>query len=638
MAKFTPPKKIKGIFREFWDKSYDDIYLSMAGMADIWEGPGNYPGALDGNGTIIGMQYFGDSLYIIQGGGSQTMVKVISPNGTEIHLIGSSACLMTHTPHDVYGSMTVLNEYEIIFGYLYINLDMQFSAPYGLDLSQLWDNSSVKITTSRVSSTSWVTAIKSAGSIQLFLHQKANPEDCLPCSSKEASASGVVKFSCREENYSREALQIDSYRASRSMMATGANMSVTSMDGLSLFEKKPMPKVNTADCILAMDEYVVLFNKSKISPTDIGDVGKRLSRSCSRVMYGNMLQTIQYKKESEIMYDDYIEDFIKGEEDNSKLYEDSKKLVGLISPLLSELKDNSQDSELMKVLFSDQVWWAPMWFINNEDEYINTDSRINPYTLLHEVSFDDFFDLILSVASSMPPMDESQSLPMGWIIMSDSNSNPVKYSKTSMTYFRFPFALCMSSTKLSTLEEFDLNAICDVETRPDGVLVWGWRDISTYKNQMYNVLKCYKISNDGVLKLIDSYEVGYDMSPIDNSAKAVGISSTKSYWIVRDFYLKDSTEGGIDYVETKVNISNEMSAILLASNASEYANVNEVIGRLSGAKSVTHYGDGLLDAHYDDFDLDDDSMDTRAWGNTGGRQYDYVRGYSGYMIHSPDLL
>ena len=637
MAKFIPPAQIDGVFREFWDKTYSEIYTSMAGMADIWEGPGNYQNSYAGAGTIIGMQYYNDKLFIVQGGGLQTFIKVISPNGVEIHLMNAQACLITHTPRDVYGSICVINDNELIVGYLYVNLELQFATPYGLDLSGLWDNPSVKITSARVNSTSWVTAIRSAGSIQFFLHSKASPEDCLPCSVKEAASSGAVKFSCVEENYSREAQVIGSFRASRSMMATGANMSVTSMGGMGFFEQKPMPQTNAAECIKVMDEYVSIFNKARVSPTDVGEIGQKMSRSCSRVMYGNMLQTIQYKKESEAMHDSYIESYISGEEDNGEIFTKSSALVALISPLLGELTSSISDNEMLRSLFSDQVWWAPLWFVDNQELYVDTDSRLNPYSLLHTVDFEDFMEILINAASSMPPMSPSQPLPMGWIVMSDKNSAPVKYSRTSMTYFRFPFSICMSSTKLFSLGERDIDSVCDIETRPDGVIIWAWKDKSTLKNRMYMELKCYKVSNDGAFSEIGTVDIGYSLSPVDNSAKAVGLDDAKTHWIVRDYFLKDSTSGGIDYVETKVNISSDMSKVMNARNSMEYANVNEISGMEAGSKGTVHYSDGMLETDYDPLDLDNDFMGTPSWGNDG-KQFEWVGGYSGYQIHSADLL
>ena len=395
MASHTDPSQIKAIFDDFWNLSYSEIFTSMAGMADIWEGPGNYQNSYAGASTIIGMQYYNDRLYVVQGGGMQTFVKVISPNGMEIHLLGAQACLITHTAMHVYGNLCVINDNELIIGYLYVNLDLQFATPYGLDLSQLWDNPTVKISSTRISSSSWVTSIRSSGSNQFFLHQKASPEDCLPCAAKEKATRGKqAKFTCKEESYSRDAMYIDSYRASRTMMATGANMSVTSMEGMSLYEPKPAPKTDSAECIRTMDEYVTLFNKARVSPLDIGEVGQKMSRSCSRVMYGNMLQTIEYKQGTEEMNDTYIEEYIKGEEDNSKILSRSKELLGLISPLLGELSGSLSDNEIVRSLFSDQIWWSAIWFADNEDLYIGTEKRINPYSLLQSVSFEDFINVM----------------------------------------------------------------------------------------------------------------------------------------------------------------------------------------------------------------------------------------------------
>ena len=295
---------------------------------------------------------------------------------------------------------------------------------------------------------------------------------------------------------------------------------------------------------------------------------------------------------------------------------------------------------MLRSLFSDQIWWSAIWFVANEDKILGDDSgedseyRINPYNLLHTVRFEEFMELLVDAAGNVPPLQESQALPMGWIIMSSVGTAPVKYSRNSMTYFRFPYSICMSTTKLSSLGERDFDAICDVETRPDGVLIWAWLDRSTLKNRMYLELICYKVSNDGVLGKIGSIRQGYGWSPADNSAKAVQIAGDK--WIVRDYYLKSSS-GGIGYVQTTVDISSDMKAVMDAGNSIGYANVNEISGSEGQAKGTVHYSDGMLESDYAPYDLDNSFMDIPSWGNDG-KQYGWVGGYSGYQIHNSSLL
>jgi len=636
VAQHINPAQVRNIFREFWDKTYDEIYTSMSGMADLWEGPVEGGGGqMVGVNSILGIRIFNDRIYVVQGGGLKTFIKVFTPNGMEIYDIGVRACLLTNSPRDIYGSITVINDDELIIGYLYINLTLQFSAPYGHDLSTLYKNPAAKYSVARISSTSWVTAVRDSQGWHVFLNTKANPEDCLPCQVKEDAAIGTPKFTCAEINYSQNAQVIGAYRASRSMLSSGANASISSMGGFGLMDSIPMPQTNPLDCLNTMDEYVALFNKARISPADVGNVGQKLSRNCSRVMYGNMLQTMQYKREVELEHDKYIEAFIQGTEDNSAFLTKMQALVGLITPLLGEIAGSLTDSEMTRNLFSDQIWWGPVWMVANSQEFVGTPNRVNPYTLLHTVDFNVFIQTLIAAASALGGPQSFPSLPMGWVVMSDANTAPVKYSATSMTYFRFPFSLCMSTQKLFSTGNFDFDAICDVETRPDGVIIWAWNDNSTLNNKMHTQLKCYKISNDGVHRLIDTLTIGYEMSPVDSSAKSVGIDENKTYWIVRDYYLKDSQAGGIGYVETKVDISQDMTQILGVSSVTNYSNLNEVHGK--DIINSTYYSDGLLERNYEQYDLDDGFMGVPAWGNNG-RQYDFVSGYSGYQIHSPDLL
>ena len=631
MTSFTTPTEIKNIFDEFWDKSYDEIFTTMAGLADIWEGPvsGNRIQMDGGTGTIIGIQIYNDKIFIVQGGGLSTYIKVISPNGVEIYDLGSNLCLMTHTAMDVYGGMTVINDEELIVGYMYINLKLLFMAPYGIDLSTLWNNPVVKITPIRISSTSWVVAIRDSINWRVFSVQKESPEDCLPCKKKKAHSSKNAEFECKEENYSRQAMRISGYRANRSALATGVGMSVCGMDGFGKMEKIPVPIPNNELCLEAIDEYTSLFNKQKISPTDIGMIGQKMSSNCSRVLYLNMLQIVEYKVQTKHQYEEYTTAFLKGEENNSQLVDDSEAIMSLISPLLVELKNTKRDSSLFKSIFKEQVWWAPIWFAFNRDKIVK-DSRINAYTQASFVKYDDFVDVLMLASNAIEP-EETAPLPMGWIIMAEKGDTPIRHGKHSMTYFRFPFALCMSTRTIFSVDNREFKAVCDVETRADGIYVWVWDDKSTLWYKQSPVLKCYKTSNSGVTKIIATHEVGYTMSPVDNKAQSVGISPNNDYWIVRDYYLKDSQSGEIGWVESKVAISADMKELYDSGAVSPYANINEISGIEGGAKGTMHYKDGGLESHWQRLDLDDNSVTQLAWGNDGP-QYDFMSGYTGYQI------
>jgi len=634
MSLYSAPENIKSTFMEFWDKSYDEIFLSMAGMADIWEGPTEDGfGYEDGTSTILAVKIFNDRIFIAQGGGLQTIIKVLSPNGVEIYDLGSQLNLMTHTSQDVYGSMAIINDHELVLGYMYINLKMLFMAPYGIELSGLWRNPAVKIVPTRVSSSSWIVGIRDNLNWTVFITKKESPEDCLPCDSKRKAARESVEFECREEKYGRHAMVISGYKASRAALGGGgASMSVTRMGGFSKMERIQKPVTDNKRCLEAIDQYVSVFNKAKISPSDVGEIGQKLTSSCSRVLYLSMLQIVEYKTQTTAMYNKYIKDILKGEMDNDWLHSKSKDLVQLISAMLSELKGTSADSELLKSIFSDQIWWGPIWFIANKDKLKKNGEDVNAYNLLHNIKYDDFAEVMLMATSSANGNIETEPLPMGWIIMANKNKTPVKYGKSSMTYFRFPFSICTSTRPLFKVSNMDFRSICEVETRADGVYVWVWVDKSTLWNKQWMVLRCYKISNDGVSKVLDEVTIGYDMSPVDDSAKSVGVSEDNKYWVVRDYYLKDSVNGGIGYVESKVHISEDMQDIYSASSTFYYSNLNEMSGAEGSSTSTMKYKDGGLERHWEKFDLDDDKIKTLAWGNDGP-QYSFVSGYTGYQIH-----
>jgi len=617
---------------EFWNKSYDEIFLSMAGLADIWEGPSDGAGFgyEDGTSTILAIKIFNDKIFIAQGGGLQTIIKVLSPNGVEIYDLGTQLNLLTHTAQDVYGCMAVINDHELVLGYMYINLQMLFMAPYGIDMNGLWRNPAAKIVPIRIGTSSWVVAIRDNLYWRFFVSKKESPEDCLPCASKRKAARDSSSFECREERYGRHALVITGYKASRAALGDGgASLSVTRMGGFSKMEKKQKPVADNKKCLEAIDQYVSIFNKAKISPSDVGETGQKLTANCSRIMYLSMLQIVEYKNQTIAMYNQYVKDTLLGIADNTALYNKSKNLVQLISAMLSEIKGTSRDSELLKSIFSDQIWWGPIWFIANPSKLVN---GINAYTLLHNIKYDDFTEVMMMATASSSGGIETEPLPMGWVIMANKNKTPVKYGKSSMTYFRFPFSICTSTRPLFKVTNTDFRSVCEVETRSDGMLIWTWVDTSTLWNKQYMILRCYKITNDEVVSILAEEEIGYSLSPVDDSAKAVGIGDDGTYWIVRDYYIKDSINGGIGFVESKVHISEDMRGIYSASASFYYSNVNEMSGIESSSISTMKYRDGSLEKHWEKFDLDDDKIKTPAWGNNG-RQYSFVSGYTGYQIH-----
>jgi hypothetical protein len=401
------------------------------------------------------------------------------------------------------------------------------------------------------------------------------------------------------------------------------------MGGFSKMEKKQKPVVDNKRCLEAIDQYVGIFNKAKISPADIGETGQKLTSSCSRIMYLSMLQIVEYKNQTIAMYNQYIQDTLKGEADNNALYEKSKNLVQLISAMLSELKGTSSDSELLKSIFSDQIWWGPIWFIANKDALID---GVNAYTLLHNIDYEDFVEVLMMATTSSEGGIQTEPLPMGWVIMANKGKTPVKYGKSSTTYFRFPFSICTSTRPLFKVSNMDFRSVCEIETRSDGMYIWVWVDASTLWNKQYMILRCYKITNDEVVSILAEETIGYDLSPVDDSAKAVGVSEDGTYWIVRDYYIQDSINGGIGFVESKVYISEDMRDIYAASATFYYSNLNEITGIEGNSVDTIKYQDGGLEQHWEKFDLDDDKIKTPSWGNNG-RQYSFVSGYVGYQIH-----
>ncbi len=619
---FLTPAEIKSVFNGFW-QGQTASNTAMYGLGDIWEGPtgeNEGEGTLSNNNTVFAIDTYKNNVYIAQGGIS-SWLKVITPDETKIYTLNSFAILLTNSGRAPYFSMTVINEDEVILGYLYLNLRHQYAAPFGLEMSDFYRNPSISISNIRVSSSSWITAIRDRSEWKIEINSKSGPDNCLPCELKKEATS--TEFTCIDLEFSREANVMPGYRAD----AENGILSFSQGPGLSGMTRIPMPTMDAEKCMSSIDEYSSIFNRAKISPSDVGRVSAKISKSCSRAMYGNMVKSSAYKAKAKSMAEKYVEDLLANGEDNDKLYVEATKLTGMIGEMLFELSSSFGDNSFTKGLFRDTTWWAPIWFASNKTKLDLLEDGDNAYSLLFSVSLDDFIAILSAAASSAPTETEAQVEEMGWILVGNKGVTPVKLGKNNMSYFRFPFSECMSARKLFAIPDpFEIDGVCGAETRSNGIVVWGWR----YGNPIA-ILKCFFMSNDGAYSKVGEFPLPEGFSPISGAAMAA--SDDDGTWIIRDFYLADFND--IQYVETTVDGGAEMKELKESDTVMNYGNINS---STTGVGMGHYYDDGLLDAHPGKHGLDDPpAAGGRAWGNDG-RQMDWVTGYSGFQIKSADLL
>ncbi len=607
---------IKKVFDEFWSGNAG-ANTSMYGLVDVWEGPdpkAKHQSQSSSN-TAAAIETYKNNVYLLYGVGSQSWLKVITPDGPVIYDIGSILCLMSQNVWPTYFSLTVLNENEVIAGYLYLNLEHQFCAPFGIGMASLYKNPSFSISNYRVSDTAWITGIRDVSGWHFLIYSKASADDCLPCETKKAYAK--VKFECMEIDYTHDATRMDAYE-SETLTYTG--------DGYGA--AKPLPTIHPEKCTKAMNQYATVFNHIKVSPEDVGAVGREISRYCNSAMYSNILNVTEYKTGSEIMKDKYIDKLLKdGENDKAYILSESARLAGMIGGFLYEIRDELGDNDFTKSLMRDTVWWAPMWFNANRSKVNEIDEERSVYSLLYGVDMIDDFIPLIQASASKPKGPKPNLSKLGWVIVGKYGTGVSKYGKNNMTYFRYPFALCFSGRTIGHLENnLEIDGVCGVETRGNGVLIWAWQYDTESK------LKCYLYSNDGVLSKIA--ETSITTSPTSNAPMAAAIEGDK--WLIEDFFLSDF--GNIDSVVSEMMISPEIKQMTDAKDVMWYGNINELRGSWAVPKYA--YDDGLLDPHAGRFDLDDDRVkgnDGRAWGNDG-KQFDWISGYSGYQIMRADLL
>jgi hypothetical protein len=407
------------------------------------------------------------------------------------------------------------------------------------------------------------------------------------------------------------------------------------MGGFGKMDQFSPSSAPAADCLRAINDYTFKFNKQDKNILDIGMAGQVMTKKCSGYMLKHAPDVIRYREETKLLYADYIQKFLDGDtEVNEWLARKSKEIVAMIAPVLTEITKSAEAQDDVNGIFSDKVWWGPIWFAANAETVVAMDPG-TAYQFLDTISKEVFLEVIREGAKLAPAIPITSSANLRWIIMSEYGTTPMKFSKSSSTYFSCPFGICYSMEMIGSVGKDDISFVAEVETRSDGMIIWAWQDRSTYKNKAWWQLHCYKVSKDGVLSLIDTLDVGYDMTPVDHSAKSVGVASDDSYFIIRDYYLIDSVDGGIGFVETEVPIGDDMKELLNLSIVGHYANINEVTAPYTPLDASTshYYNDGLLDRHWEKYDLDSDEVE--SWKGNGANYNTYTPGYS--QLRPPEL-
>lgn len=612
-------ENVKKVFDEFWDAASADLNTGMYGLADIWEGPSRSggPSTNSGSSMIFAIETYKDSVYILQGGGAKSWLKVVSPNGHRIYDIGIWMVHQLWNSQPKYFSLAVINENEVLAGNMYLNLEHQFCAPFGIDIDSMYRSPFFSVSNVAANSSAWISAIRDVNGFNIYVGSKASPEDCLPCYLRQGYID-ISDFSCSEELYSTNRFDMPGYE--------GDTLSYTD-NGYG--RRLPRPSMNPEKCMKAINNHSEVFNHVTVSPADVGRTSYAISKYCNSVMYKSMLKSAEYSSSSDKMKEDYINRLISGDPAaNLKLLDESTRLTGLIGELLYGISSSLGDNYFTKSLFRDTSWWAPIWFTANKSKIRELNEGVSAYTLLHGVRMiEDFIPLLQG--ASVEPLSVEESLDsMGWVIIGKKGSATVKFGKNNMTYFRFPNSTCISMRKIHTLPlSDDIDGFCGLETRGNGLILWAWR----YSDE--SVLKCYLYSNEGVFSEIASETIPSSFSPASGST--MGVSYSEGTWIIRDYFL--SGRNKIDYVDIEVPTSREMDQLLGAETVLQYANLNEVTGGWRVA-SARHHGDGTLDEEQGRFGLDDGSVMLDHTYYENAEAWSKMDSYFGYQIVSFDKI
>ena len=582
-------RNIKKVHEEFWTSTAESN-TSMRGLADIWEGPTQDGGVNSDSNVVIAVETFKNNVYILHGGGANSWLKVVTPNGPVMYDLGSWLVFLTKEGYSPpYFSMAVLNEDEVIAGHMYLNLKHQFMIAFSEEYFKQYDFFLINIANVRISSSSWLTGIRVSGKWEFFLYSKANIEDCLPCSIKQGMAEDK-EFTCEEEDFKMNRLEMPGYHVGGLSFTRGGNKYGTRV-------KKPI--ADASACMEAMNGYIRAFNQVNVNQNTVGNYGHQLSDSCSSGMYRNIVAVSEYKIESKALADKYIEEFISGNNDTGMLKSKSAEIVGFIASFLYEISTELGDNDFTHSLMRDTTWWAPIWFIGNPAKLDELDEDKNAYDLLHDVKLDEFIVTLLSAARKGA---DDKVIPdkLSWIMMGRKNQKVYKASKDNMTFIRLPDGQCLSVRKVFEIPlstEYLIDGICGIEFRGETAVVWAW--LYSVERYEQSTIKAFTISKDGIIKKAAELMAGDGFSPVSGSPMAASDAGDK--WIIRDFFLSDINT--IDYVESKV--SSGLQDVKKGNLVVNYANVNE--GR--------YYGDGALEreSEWGPYDLDSNAVKASGW-------------------------
>ena len=167
------PTELNDYIDEFWTTSHQDTYVTMAGIADVWEGrsANGYSRYANGN-TIYGIKSYNDKIYLVQGG-TMTLIKVFSPTGIKVYDIMSLGVFVTMNSIDPYGSFDVIADNQIVIGPILFDLNRLVGAVTGFDLGQFSRDPWIKYSVQRINSISWMTAERSLSGWKLFINKNS---------------------------------------------------------------------------------------------------------------------------------------------------------------------------------------------------------------------------------------------------------------------------------------------------------------------------------------------------------------------------------------------------------------------------------------------------------------------------------
>ena len=425
---------------------------------------------------------------------------------------------------------------------------------------------------------------------------------------------------CKEESFTVEAGQFNMFGREQSLIGD-KNFGLSVQRDGALGSPIPEATGDMAGCVVAISKYKFIFNIATLEPSKIGTIGSIVSDKCPGIILKNLGEVLQYREDAISLYDTYLNSRTDdGLYDNEMLHSQSDKIVTKILPFIASLDITGANSNVFESIFSDMIWWAPIFFSFDTPSTANRNWYIEAgYQSAEAIA------TIMTAAAADADINLGNSIVENkYIIRKISESGDlIKKSGRNLTTFKMAGSgSCFASKILTSLKRDQVDVISEIEYRENGTLIWGFKYSIDYGNFYSDILLYFVPKNTSNAILIERIPLPAESQPIDGSAKS--ISKHGKVWKIHDFFYDGSR---IKWTTVEVPVDEELDLIARAAVGSYASNIGEFSASSDmNTLNVLQDGRKIKQEDYDDKDLDDSSTRSNYQNlHFSGTAYDLLK-------------